>query len=125
MNYYLIIATGGAFGAVSRYALSGFAEKYNTTAFPVGTFLVNLIGSLLIGIVAILLLEKFPLDQHLRPLVIVGFLGAFTTFSTFSLEVVLLLQQGNYTTAGSYLAMSVVTCVLATWAGMQLARTFV
>jgi len=125
MNFYLIIATGGAFGAVSRYALSVAAEKYNTSAFPFGTFLVNVVGSLLIGVVFVLLMERFPLDQQIRPLVIVGFLGAFTTFSAFSLEVVLLLQQGNYSTASWYMAMSVITCVFATWAGMNLARTFI
>lgn len=122
MTYYLLIAVGGALGALARYISGAAVERYNTSAFPAGTFAVNLVGSLLIGVVFVLLLEKIQLAQHMRPLVMVGFLGAFTTFSTYSLEALLLLEQGHYGTAIAYVAFSVLTCLIATWAGMSLAR---
>ena len=125
MNYYLTIAVGGALGAMSRYWASTLAEKYNSGQFPLGTFIVNVAGSLLIGFFFVLLTEKIQLAEHYRPLVMIGFLGAFTTFSTFSLDVVLLLQQGNVLTASWYIGLSVVTCVLATWATISIARVFI
>lgn len=125
MVYYMAIALGGACGAMSRYWLSGQMEKLNNTAFPLGTFSVNLIGSLLMGLFAVLLLEKLNLSEPWRPLILVGFLGAMTTFSTFSIEALQLLQQGNFSTALFYIAFSVAACLLAVWVGMQLARLII
>lgn len=122
MNYYLMIAAGGAFGAVSRYWASSLAERYNSSQFPAGTFTVNVVGSLIIGVVFVVLTERIQLAQNLRPLIMIGFLGAFTTFSTFSLDIVLLLQQGNLLTALWYTLLSVVTCVLVTLIAISVTR---
>ena len=120
--YYIAIACGGAVGAVSRYWLATTMERFNQTNFPLGTFTVNLLGSFLIGMFFILFAEKIELAHQWRPIVIIGFLGAMTTFSTFSLDAILLMQQGNYNTAVFYLVTSVCVCLLAAWCGMLLAR---
>ncbi len=120
--YYIAIACGGAVGAVSRYWLATTMERFNQTNFPLGTFTVNLLGSFLIGMFFILFAEKIELAQQWRPIVIIGFLGAMTTFSTFYLDAILLMQQGNYNTAVFYLVTSVCVCLLAAWCGMLLAR---
>ena len=116
------IALGGALGAVSRYYLSVAAERWNNSAFPLGTFAVNVLGSLLIGFFFVLFLEKLHLVDTWRPLLVIGFLGALTTFSTYSLDALLLIQQGNYNTALFYIIGSVLVCLLAAFIGMQVAR---
>lgn len=116
------IALGGALGALSRYYLSVAVERFNAGAFPLGTFTVNVLGSLLIGAFFVLFMEKLHLVDTWRPVVIIGFLGALTTFSTYSLDALLLIQQGNYNTAFLYIISSVLVCLLAAFTGMQLAR---
>ena len=116
------IALGGALGAVSRYYLSVAVERFNSGAFPLGTFAVNVLGSLLIGVCFVLFMEKLHLVDTWRPVVVIGFLGALTTFSTYSLDALLLIQQGNYNTAFLYIISSVLVCLLAAFTGMQLAR---
>jgi len=122
MYYYLAIAMGGAAGAMSRYWLHSLVEGYNRSNFPLGTFLVNVGGSLLIGIFFVIFAEKANLDAQWRPIVVVGFLGALTTFSAFTLEALLLLEQGLYNTALFYILSSVIVCLLAAYAGMQVTR---
>ena len=87
-----------------------------------GTWLVNVLGSFLIGACFIFFLERLQLVDTWRPLVMTGFLGAFTTFSTYSLDTLLLFQQGHYNTALLYLISSVLVCLGAAFAGMQLTR---
>ena len=116
------IAIGGALGAVSRYYLSVAAERWNNSTFPLGTFTVNVLGSLLIGFCFVLFMEKLHLVDTWRPLLVIGFLGALTTFSTYSLDALLLIQQGNYNTALFYIIGSVLVCLLAAFIGMQIAR---
>lgn len=121
---YFIIACGGAIGAVSRYWISSSVERFNEGSFPLGTFAVNVLGSFLIGVAFILLVDKAGVSESWRPLIMVGFLGAMTTFSTFSLDALLLFQQGNYNTALVYIAGSVLMCLLAAFLGMQSAKFF-
>jgi len=122
LNTYLAIAFGGALGAVSRYWLSTAVERFNGSGFPMGTFAVNLLGSFLIGLLFILFAEKLSLVEQWRPVLVIGFLGAMTTFSTFSLDALLLFQQGHYNTALFYILSSVVVCLFAAFAGMQVSR---
>jgi len=122
MHTYLAIALGGAFGAVSRYWLSEAVEKFNGTGFPLGTFVVNLLGSLLIGILFIVFTEKVELAPYYRSILMVGFLGAMTTFSTFSLDALLLFQQGHYNTALFYILSSGIVCLGAAYTGVVVSR---
>ena len=122
MYTYLAIAFGGALGALSRYWLTVSIERFNGTGFPLGTFMVNLLGSFLIGLLYIFFAEKLSVADQWRPVIITGFLGAMTTFSTFSLDALLLFQQGHYNTALFYVLSSVMICIFAAYAGMQIAR---
>lgn len=122
MNTYIAIAIGGAFGAISRYWVSESMEKVNGTGFPLGTFSVNLLGSFLIGVLFVIFAEKLELAHEWRPLLVIGFLGAMTTFSAFSLDTLLLFQQGHYNTALFYIFSSVIACLFAAYAGIQLTR---
>jgi CrcB protein len=122
MYTYLAIAFGGALGAVSRYWITVSIERFNGTGFPLGTFVVNLLGSFLIGLLYILFAEKLSVADQWRPVIITGFLGAMTTFSTFSLDALLLFQQGHYNTALFYVLSSVMICIFAAYVGMQIAR---
>jgi len=122
MYTYLAIAFGGALGALSRYWLTVSIERFNGTGFPLGTFMVNLLGSFLIGLLYIILAEKLSVADQWRPVIITGFLGAMTTFSTFSLDALLLFQQGHYNTALFYVLSSVMICIFAAYVGMQIAR---
>lgn len=89
-----------------------------------GTLIANAIGALLIGVLFVVITEKGIIAESWRPLLVVGFLGALTTFSTFSLEAVGLLQQGEWPTAMVYILASVIICMLLTWAGIELARWY-
>ena len=122
MNTYIAIAFGGAIGAVSRFWLHGAVQRFNDSSFPLGTFAVNVLGSFLIGVIFVVLAEKSQLNETWRPIVVIGFLGAMTTFSTFSLDALLLFEQGNYNTALFYIFSSVTICLFAAFAGMQLTR---
>jgi len=118
----MAIAFGGAFGAVSRFWLHSAVQRFNGSSFPLGTFTVNILGSFLIGVFFVVLAEKAQLSETWRPLIVIGFLGAMTTFSTFSLDALLLFEQGHYNTALFYIVGSVALCLFAAFAGMQLTR---
>lgn len=122
MMTYVAIALGGAIGALSRLGLMNLVASMLGNRLPWGTLLVNVCGSLLIGVLYVLVSERMLLSGEARALLMVGFLGAFTTFSTFSLDTVLLIQQGWLLQAIAYMLASVMICVLATWLGMALAR---
>ena len=114
---YLLIALGGAAGSLLRYFLGGVVQARSASGFPIGTMVVNISGCLLIGV----LVRQFmnmQLSQDLRALLIVGFCGGFTTFSTFSAETLTLVEGGEYARATLYVALSVTLCLLATFAGM-------
>lgn len=124
MNTFVAVAVGGALGAVSRYSFGLVALALIGNRFPWATLGVNVVGSFLIGLAAVLIGDRIVDGELWRPLVIVGFLGAFTTFSAFSLDTLLLLQQGNYNTALAYMLASVALCLGGTVSGMQLAKIF-
>lgn len=117
------IAVGGAFGAIMRFWVSGGVYAWLGRDFPYGTLSVNVIGSFFIGIASILLTEKLTLTAEVRSFVMIGFLGAFTTFSTFSLETLFLLQEGLLIKAAGNILTNVLFCIMATWGGMILARS--
>lgn len=113
----LLVAAGGAAGAVARYLVSLRVQAWVGTGFPWGTLAVNLIGCVLLGLV-MWLTTGFVATPEGRALVAVGFLGAFTTFSTFGIETVLLLQRGELVRAGGYVMASVVFGVLGAFIGL-------
>jgi len=122
MNNLLLIASGGALGAVSRYLVSNGVHNMLGRDFPYGTLSVNVLGSLLMGFIYILLLERMDPGAHWRPLLLIGFLGAFTTFSTFSIETLNLVEAGELFRAMLNILLSVTTCLIACWAGVLLGR---
>ncbi|WP_296592083.1 fluoride efflux transporter CrcB [Methylophaga sp.] len=116
------IAVGGAVGAILRFAMSNWVYKLFGRDFPYGTLAVNVLGSLLIGVLFILLIEKLAVAAEWRAGLLVGLLGAFTTFSTFSLETFTLMENGAFIKAGLNVFLSVVLCLAATWLGISLGR---
>jgi CrcB protein len=122
MFQVLYIAGGGAAGAVLRYWASTGVYAMLGRDFPYGTLVVNVAGSLLIGLLTVMLLERFDLDPQWRAALLIGLLGAFTTFSTFSLETFYLLEQGELAKAVANVVLSVVLCLVATWVGILTGR---
>ncbi|HEX7048277.1 MAG TPA: fluoride efflux transporter CrcB [Gammaproteobacteria bacterium] len=118
----LAVASGGAIGAVLRY---GVMLAMGRGTFPWGTLLVNVSGSLLFGFLAIWLSERWPLASELRAFLLVGVLGALTTFSTFSWETITLLQEGDVTRAGMNMLANVALCIFAAATGVWLAKQFI
>jgi len=115
------IGLGGFVGAVGRYWLSGLVQRLSDR-FPVGTLSVNLLGSFLLGLLATLFLEKMIINQEIRLLILVGLLGAFTTYSTFSLETLNLLRVGEWQFAGLNILLTVSGTLIAVWIGVALAK---
>ncbi len=122
MNQTLAIAAGGAFGAVARFWVSTGVYQWLGRSFPFGTLAVNVLGSFAMGLLAILLVERLSLGPEWRAMILIGFLGAFTTFSTFSFETLNLIEAGSFGKAGLNMAVSVIACVLAVWAGVIAGR---
>jgi len=118
----IAVATGGAFGALARYWMAQLGAAFLGDDFPYGIFLVNAVGSLLIGVLFVLIVERELVSAVWRSALIVGFLGAFTTFSTFSLQTLGLLESGRLGTAAIYAFGSLVVCLAATAAGLFLTR---
>ena len=118
----LVIMFGGAFGAAARFMLSSKVNEKFGSAFPLGTLSVNVIGSFLMGLLAIVLVERLALDPLLKLGILVGFLGAFTTFSTFSMDTLSLFEQGHSFRAVSNMFISVLCSVLAVWFGVLIGR---
>ena len=114
------IALGGALGSLARYGLGGLAQRVSAD-FPWGTLTINILGSLLLGFLMRYLLST-TLSAELRAGLTIGLCGGFTTFSTFSYEVVTLAESGSYGRAGAYALASVVLSLVAVLAGFWLAR---
>ncbi len=116
----LAVAAAGALGALARYGLSGLVHRWAGPSFPWGTLVVNLLGCFLLGLLATLSVERWTLSATSRAAVLIGFLGAFTTFSTFSWETLQLLREGAVARALLNAAGSVLLGLVAAWAGYVL-----
>jgi len=119
---YLGIVFAGGMGALLRYLLGRLTMSLQWSALPLGTLLANLIGCFLIGYLSWVLVYRWPLSQNLQIIIITGFLGGFTTFSAFSLEVISMFQQEANIRALAYVSINVVLCILMTFLGLVLAR---
>lgn len=121
MKYLLFVALGGAAGAVARYSLARWVQSLWQGSWPLGTLLVNLSGCALMGVVFVLV-ERSAVHPDWRGVLMVGFLGAFTTYSTFSLEALELWQAGQGGVAMGYMVVTTVGCVLAAATGVYFTR---
>lgn len=117
---WLAIAIGGAFGAMGRFAVTAYLFPVAAQRFPLGTFTANLLGCFLMGILYVLVIEKGVIDPYWRNWLMTGFLGAFTTFSTFALDAVTLWQNGHGTVALIYVLSSLLCSILAVSLAMYL-----
>jgi CrcB protein len=122
---YLWVALGGAVGSVARFWLAAAMAALTGPRFPWGTLLINVVGSFVIGWFGALTAAAGPLDvpPGVRLLVLVGLCGGFTTFSSFSLQTLELLQAGEVLPAGAYILGSVALCLLSVWLGVLLGRS--
>ncbi|MGC1854252.1 MAG: fluoride efflux transporter CrcB [Candidatus Aquirickettsiella sp.] len=123
MNTIFLIFIGAGIGGVLRYGIStGIYNLFNKN-FPYGTLVVNVSGSLLMGFLFVLILERFQnFAPQLRALLLIGFLGGYTTFSSFSIETINLIESGNWLPAGINVLFSTILCLAAAWIGVILGR---
>jgi len=122
MRTIIAVALAGALGALSRYGLEGLISVRFPGAFPLGTFVVNITGSFMLGLLLIVLTERTTVEPAVRTALTVGFIGAYTTFSTFSFETVRLLEDGAYATAALNVVATLAVGLVAVWFGMALGR---
>lgn len=122
MQMLVAIAAGGAIGALARHYVAGAITRAVGIGFPYGTFTVNMLGSLLMGVLITAFALKFETSQELRGFLTVGLLGSFTTFSTFSLEGALLIQRGDWQGAVLYTGGSLLLGVSSLFVGMWLGK---
>lgn len=123
MINYLIIGIGGFFGAISRYAIGLWIGQKWGRSFPLGTFVINVSGSFFIGLFMSLFTERFMVNPQWRLLLVVGFLGAYTTFSTFEYETGRLVKDGEWLIASMNVILSVVAGFVALKVGEMIAKS--
>ncbi len=122
--HWFAVAFGGALGAMARYAVSTWVFDSTSHKFPYATLTVNMLGSLVMGILFVVILEKGMLSPEMRGILMIGFLGSFTTFSTFSLDALGLWQNGHLFMALVYALGTVVLCLAAISVAVWLTRLF-
>jgi CrcB protein len=122
MMHWLAVGIGGALGALARYAVSIWLFNPSIHKFPYATLAVNVLGSFGMGLLFVVIVERAALPAEMRSLLMVGFLGAFTTFSTFSLDALSLWQNGQLSLALVYVLATVVLCLVAISSSIWLAR---
>ena len=120
--HLLVIGAGGFFGAIARYLVDGFVAERASGAFPLGTLVINLSGAFVLGVLATLAIERSALPADIRGPVMIGFLGAYTTFSTWTLESLRLIEAGSWGLALANLGGSAVLGMIAVGAGVALGR---
>jgi fluoride exporter len=116
------IAVGSAIGGVSRYLLGGAVQRLLDTTFPAGTLLINVTGSFLLGAIIRFAVETPWISPELRAALTIGVCGGYTTFSTFSYETAMMLEDGEWSRAAVYVAGSVLVSIFATFLGFAVAR---
>jgi len=119
------IAVGSAIGGVSRYLVGGLSQRLIAGTFPLGTLLINITGSFLLGLILRYGVETPTLTPEVRALLTIGFCGGYTTFSTFSYETVALAEDGQWARAALYIGLSVGLSLIATFLGFAAAREIV
>jgi CrcB protein len=119
------IAAGSAIGGVSRYLLGGFLQRQTGGTFPIGTLVVNITGSFLLGLILRYAVETPTLTPEARAFLTVGFCGGYTTFSTFSYETVALMEDGQWPRAALYVALSVGLSIFVAFLGFAAARELI
>jgi CrcB protein len=122
LTRYLAVALGGALGAMLRFYLGGSVLARTAAPFPTATFVINITGSFIIGFFLTLVTERIPVSPHLRLAVAVGFVGAYTTFSTFEYETARLIEEGDFVRASLNVVLSFVIGFMAVWGGIFAAR---
>lgn len=122
LTNYLAVAAGGALGACLRYYIGGTVFGRALTPFPLATFVINVTGSFVIGFFLTLATERMNVSPHLRLAIAVGFVGAYTTFSTFEYETIRLIEEGRLIHAALNVILSVTVGFVAVWGGVALAR---
>jgi CrcB protein len=123
MSQLIAVALGGAFGAVLRFLISSGVYQWLGRGFPYGTLFVNVLGSLLIGLMTeALILHRVALSMEYRSAILIGLFGSLTTFSTFSLDTLYLIEQGQFSKASLNIIVSVFVCLLAVWVGLTLGK---
>ena len=125
MSIYLAIAVGGSFGAISRYWMVSSTHQWLGAAFPYGTLAVNLLGSVLMGFLSVLLIYRLQVSEEMRLGILAGFLGSFTTFSTFAIDTLELAMDDSLAKALLYIMLSVLLCVLGALAGLLAAKQLI
>jgi len=116
------IAIGGATGALLRFWMSSGIHSFLGRGFPYGTLVVNVSGSFVMGFLYVFILEKMEINTEWQAALMIGLLGAFTTFSTFSIETMNLIEAGDISKAGLNIILSVSLCLIGCWMGMVLGR---
>ncbi len=122
MTQLAFIAAGGAAGALMRYWMSSGIYVLFGRGFPYGTLTVNVVGSLLMGFCYVFMIERMDVSVEWRAAIMIGLIGAFTTFSTFSIETLNLLESGEQMKAALNILLSVTLCILGCWLGMIVGR---
>ena len=123
MTKYLMVAMGGALGSVLRFWVGGYVSNRLGTRFPYGTFVINVTASFLIGFILTLLAERTHWSPNWRYLIPIGFIGGYSTFSTFEYESFRVFQDGELLITGLNVVLSVVLGFLAVWLGVITGRT--
>lgn len=119
----ILISFGTGLGGVSRYLMSTYVYRLLGQQFPYGTLIVNAIGSLLIGFLSVIIIDRYPIiGPQLRAFLLIGFIGGYTTFSTFSLETLTLFENGDWIIGILNILLSIGLCLSLTWLGIVGAR---
>jgi CrcB protein len=122
---FVLICLGGAVGTGARYLLGGAVARWAGPDFPYGTLLINVLGSLLIGVVQQVGLSTLLIPDTLRVVLAIGVMGGFTTYSSFSYETIRLLEAGSWLAAGLYILLTTALCLAGCAAGLSLGRVLI